>query len=819
MSTLVFLQNYNNYYNRVIKRSDSYSDYLSNYNYIINNNVNFVPNDNVTTTQVINWNESWKPDYVLVFNNSTFAGTGTETIQSRWFIVDFTRLRQKQYQLTLRRDIISDDFSALGNSVFSITRCMLNPENDLIFNKEQFSYSQVKQGDYSLYDNTRCAWIVGYLTNSALSATSGTFSNTSSEYDISMSSVHKDNWINNQYLGIKTGVPEFVTAKVGIAADRAWWIGGREGGYLSVNPQRNTYNRAGSIGVVDIGIKYNSIDSLNAVINTHNLYNSMNWTTVQNLVATNYAGQLTAAKIEELAGYDGKKILFSNGIYEASFSQTTSEYVDVSMTEDVITTEITNQIASLTTGVSANNHVALYTYKKTNYYFKLTKVANATSYTWTLPSSMQKLIDAPYRMFCMPLVIDSELYSVAFQRDTTPYFMSSSLVTKVMNNIIETLNTGAVENAELFDVQILPYCPMVFSSYVTDTYETQQGIQWETTTCHMTNMTNGLDFSNITASDGETTSTVGYIFFPKQASFSKTLTTVQKKQEFSVRQMKDVFKITDTKIQSETEFIRLCAGNHSAAFDMVPAKNNGLESITARCTYKPYNPFIQLSPRFERLYGDSYIDSRGLVCAGDYSVAIINNAWQQYELNNKNYQQAFNREVEHLGVYQKQERIQGAVSTVTGALTGAAGGALVGSRVPLIGTAAGAAAGAGASMIAGAVDLALMGERQKEDISYKKDIFNFSLDNIQALPNSLYKTSAIVANSRYVPFIEFYSATDQEKAILAEYITYNGMTAGYVGPITTTGFVQGNIIRFNGNLEAQEIDAFNEELLKGVYLQ
>lgn len=51
---LILLKNFNNYYNRKIIKYDSYLDYTAQYENKILLNINFVPNDGVTTEQIIN---------------------------------------------------------------------------------------------------------------------------------------------------------------------------------------------------------------------------------------------------------------------------------------------------------------------------------------------------------------------------------------------------------------------------------------------------------------------------------------------------------------------------------------------------------------------------------------------------------------------------------------------------------------------------------------------------------------------------------------------------------------------------------------------
>ena len=153
---------------------------------------------------------------------------------------------------------------------------------------------------------------------------------------------------------------------------------------------------------------------------------------------------------------------------------------------------------------------------------------------------------------------------------------------------------------------------------------------------------------------------------------------------------------------------------------------------------------------------------------------------------------------------------------MTGAASGAVAGGMVGGGY---GAAAGAIVGGLASLGTGILDYQNLGKRQDEALNSRKDLFRYQLQNIKALPDTLNKTTSINANSKYVPYIELYSSTDQEKTYLTNFIEYNGMAAGYVGSITPDGYVQASIIKYNEPLAAQEVDEINKELMKGVYFE
>ena len=94
----VRIYQYNNYYNRLVKKESEIVDYNP---YLCYQNdipgifdIDFKPNDGVSTEQIITWSGNL-PDYLIVSDNET------EEILSRWFVIEASRIRGSQYKLTL----------------------------------------------------------------------------------------------------------------------------------------------------------------------------------------------------------------------------------------------------------------------------------------------------------------------------------------------------------------------------------------------------------------------------------------------------------------------------------------------------------------------------------------------------------------------------------------------------------------------------------------------------------------------------------------------------------------------------------------------
>lgn len=724
----------------------------------------------------------------------------------KWFVTDCIRTRKNQYKINLHRDIVSDNMYGLSTGVFNVDRCKLPSDNPLIFNKEGFEYNQIKKEEYLISDRTNTPWIVGYIAENTNSSHSISFAK---DYDIDRRSTSFAEWEYANKLGTQHGPATVTDCKIGISWEHNWWEGGYTGCFIWNGPATNwTETVSGdNIGLNNEMVRY-SESNYNTVKNAYRI-NWWNWSLANEKENTAHLPDLTASQITDLRSYNGKKVLFSDGVYLISFTNPYDTIYTYTDNDNELTQYIVNTLASHSpTGTVKHTHLEEYKTRRSTYVLSYNKVADITTINWKLPSTANKLTDAPYKMFCLPLPLAGHsVYVDSYKQD-------KDVNLQVAMDILANTTSG-----QIYDVQVLPFCPIEFASYSvgsTSTYLTSpSGIA-------------DVDYSLITNTVGQSTTTIGRIYFPKASSFKFTTTQILKKNSngtysrVNINTQPYLAATGETKILSEQQFIRLCDSTYTSVFEMSPVKNGGINSFNMFCTYKPYNPYILVAPNFGGLYGNSYEDSRGLLCLGDYSLPNTDTAWQQYELNNKTYQQSFNREITHMekefAIQRQEAGWQIAAGTVQGAASGAMAAGMASGGNPYA-AAAGAIVGGATSLIGGAMDYANLGKRQGEEINYRKDMFNFSLQNIKAMPNTLTKTSAIVANTKYLPFIECYDATPEEQQILRQYIEYNGMKAGYVGSINASGFVRANIIKYNEPLPAHEVDALNTELVKGVYFE
>ena len=281
------------------------------------------------------------------------------------------------------------------------------------------------------------------------------------------------------------------------------------------------------------------------------------------------------------------------------------------------------------------------------------------------------------------------------------------------------------------------------------------------------------------------------------------------------------------KASNECDLFRLVSQNYSAIFEFSPAKSGGVDGFLADCTYKPWSPYIHILPKLKGLYGENFVaidDARGLICGGDMSLPQLSNAWANYQLQNKTYQEMFDRQIKNMDVQNDINRqgalAQAILAPITGAASGAAGGAQAGGIYGAIGAGVAGAVGGG---ITAALDYKNTIKMMEENRQYSIDMYSYNLQNIQAVPTSLTKTSALTYNTRVWPFIEYYTCTDAEKTALRDKMKYNGMTIMKIGKLNDyllgeDKFYKGQLIRLNIKVDSHMAYEIYNELNKGVYL-
>lgn len=794
----LYLYNFNNYFNRLLDVRDSLSDYADYFIKATSSGVNFNPNDGVNTSIVLNIADDEIPNYIICVPD------GTTDIHSRWYVMDANRTTGNQYRVNLMRDVLADYYDEVYNSIAFIQKGMLPMSSPFIYNSEGMSLNQIKKDEIPLYDSSLCPWIVAYLsTNKPTNEVKWLPTNVKA--DITVDKL--ENWdytANNDYNIYQDGTGAYhawaYNSNVHTIYEFSWNNKDPQQCILNNNDygvsskyQLSGHNTSLSVNVGMGSIGLTLIDGVNNLI-------ANTTSSTDNKIKSWYSSNLTGSGLLENVGKTIKDT--STGkVYRIGVSYGNIETVST----DIATgSSPYNELQGIVDNVSeisgtGNNDSYTITYKVQKIRPVFTEVEQGDAISIPFSDSGKALKDAPYYMVAMPVG-----GSVKYNLIDKPFISEPDVVYGLAQQM------GRVLGSELYDIQLLPYCPIPSIT----------PLHW----VDLRGLENNVDYVLIKDEQGNYKSVMLYC---TESSFSTTayLTVEQRTKIKSI-----VYQSYDFKVQNECDKWRLCAPGYTNTYDFSMAKNGGFKDFNIQCTYKPFNPLIAINPVYGGLYGQTFNkEQRGLILSGDFSMPRITDAWIQYQLNNKNYEDIFNRQMINMDIQQGIQRTEAIAGMVAGSLQGGASGAMMGSVIGGgIGMGVGAAVGTIASAGAGIADYKNMQKLQKEQKSYATDMYNYNLGNIKATPNTLTKTSAFTILNKLVPFLEYYTCTDDEKEAFINKLSYNGMSIGVIGQVGTYinnsynnhKYIQGTIINIDlPNEETHMANTINDELMKGIRIK
>ena len=779
----IYCISYNNYFNRTVKREESLAAYLGENNENVRYteaNFNFNPNDGANAVITVGRSENSANsygDYLLVVENGE--------ISSRWFILDEERLRGKQYRLNLRRDIVADYYEKVLNSTAFIEKGLPKYGSSLIFNSEGISFNQIKKNEIELKDDSKMAWIIGFIDRETESKTLTLYSEIVPDYEMSTYRF-KDYFLKDANSVTLLDGYVYVTNTQYSSSPVAYRFVLDEYAnqtYLGNSTSKGDYKYTEQKGTLKAYIQNNGLNLAVNISSKHSLYDGIS-------SDGNYNSLLNE---KDKIVRDGTKY-YKIGVKVETHEQT------YRITEDkegtYLLTYLTNFMRSFIGYKSGTPYFEIYI----KYYsLRLTKTeVSQGEYTVSIPLKTNRLINknAPFDLFCIPFSDDMKVKVGTFEFQANKEFAMS-----IGSEIARTLG------ASCYHVQLLPYCPIT-GFLIEDSGGTFN--------------INSTDTKRTTYVKNANGDSVYAFFWSSSSSGSKNILTEDGSAFVTVN---------NEKIENECDFYRLVSPNYNGQFEFSAAKNGGVKFFNVDYTYLPYSSYIHVNPDFGGLYGKDFNDARGLICQGDFSIMYLSDAWINYQIQNKNYNNIFDREIQNMdtlrSIEKKQQRIAGAINAaVTGSAVAAAGKNILGGGA--IGAGVGTAA---ASLMANEADIYFGDKIYQENKSYRKDIFEYSLDNVKAIPNSIAKTTAYTENNKIFPVLEYYSCTDEEKNILANEIAQKGMTIESIDYLISyatntweyNGIVARNFIKaqlIKTDIEDNHIaDVLSTELAKGLYFE
>lgn len=756
----------------------------------------FPYNDGITTREIYNFNTSEAPDYAIIVDDQN-------VVTSRWYVEELRYRRNGQCEVSFRRDVLADFKNEVLTATSLIEKAPVSDNDPAIYNQESINFNLIKKAETILKDKTKSAWLVGYLSSDgSANKKYETLTNIPVQKEVAGIA----NWEYYQYVNTDyVGSPEQIIYNVKCSGNNS-----NEGRWVSLfsfnrtgAAQTDTQNPVVGYKILQSGdYAYNttqtSFKSKVRGISMHTWSMGEIMSSILGKIGSypdidstflNQIGYFHSASDDgEFRALDGMVIhdTTGNAYYKVSVQRVSTSVSERYLPES--NSALYNKISNLMNETGKINvspldnslyRSAYVKYTVTKYRIRLIEI-EADSVEVTFTASRSILNDAPYTMFAIPF---NEVY---FRYGETGLATSDPAASMAIAKQIslELMSSGA-----LYDLQLLPYCPRrdLINAYGDPDLRTGKATEHE-------------DYELITRGD---TSRASFVLFAKESSF-----------EFNITHS---IQITEKKVQNQCDMWRLCSPNYNGVFEFNAAKNDGVDYFNVDCTYRPYNPYIHINPNFKELYGTDFDDARGLVCSGDFSLPACTEKWLEYEAQNKNYQNSFDRSIQHIEIEQKYERINQIVGSVAGVGTGAMSGAIVGGGV-------GAAVGGALSAAGGIADYAISEKLRTEKIRYAKDQFSFSLENIRALPNSLAKISAFNKNNKIFPFLEHYTCTDIEKQAFRDVIKYDGMTVNRIGKINEfligegLIYIKARLIRSESlHDDAHIIDYLASEMEKGAY--
>ena len=820
MFNTLYLLNFNNYYNREFKKFDTIDEYVTeNYFLYTIEKFNFNPNDHIQTEVIVNIPDNIEGNYLVVVD-------ANNNIVSRWFVIESIRIRGAQYKLILYRDTIADYYDVVANSPCFIEKALVPESDSAIFNSEDMTFNRIKTEETPIMDDTQTSWLVAYIDKSS-SLEAEVTELGSDEMIISNS------WEWLTYANGYGDKPFYTNALNPSSLSLYLWdtkISSLARKFYSMKLTLNQENGSSSIkdsyvsksAAGDYELQFGSPSSAASYTPTEfkAAFGSGYIEAIKNIPMAFGIEIETLSDYNRLKGLEGQKVRFEGGtesfivkVHEEVKTLTktvTAAQSGFAPTDDLLFNYLKDDLwEEMFDGASSSIYVKTlleYSLTYTEVKIELQSIGvNGQTYSVNIPTAREHLKDAPYDMICAPYDTISIFLNPSESGSTSYQDAMLALFSGLAKDY------GGGQAPKLYDVQRLPYCPIQSIS---------GGAAYGIKAIDASNWKESTQAFPITAKQGSTTTTCGYIFACTESSFQKWIP------------LKNPITINNIKIQNHCDMYRICSPNYNGIFEFDPTMNNGLNGFNIYCTYKPYNPYIQVSPDFNNLYGRNFNDARGLICGGEWSMPIMTSAWETYERENANYLNIFNRSIENMKVQHKAQRTQESWSmlagTLQGAATGAAGGAMVGG---LYGGIAGAVGGGIASGAGAATDRRINEMLRNEAIAYSVDQFGYQLGNIQALPLSLARTNAFTVNNKIFPFLEYYSCTYAEKKALANKIVHNGMTVMRIGTIgeyinnswsydglIARNYIKGQIIKCEGLLGDQHLaNTISKEINQGIY--
>ena len=488
----LLLLHFNNYFNRIIKKKDSIEDYKADdVDYKEASNINFNPGDGINTSLVLGLGQNGSLfegdefDYLVAYE----VVDNVNVIRSRWFILEQDRKRSGQYELTLKRDVIADNYIDVVDSPIYLEKGFINDVNDpLLYNSESMNLNQIKQLEIPLKDETQSGWVVGYIPSDAFPKVEPAYDRVEKKVTIPMSAdITVDNLSSWNYWNYCSSNPNYkfmadtagkrkVTVKIRserkyadsarsvrcdmVTADYTFYPNSTDAGTYSQVNSGYIKTSSGTLNYPQWYKDYGPVTFMQGTINAKlcgTIFDPVrNNSTFNNALNTILGTGITIGDTSALRRLQDKIILDSstNTYYRISIISTSEGSpmtVTSSTTGGQAALDALHNAMKYPSGAGGSLQGTYTTFtasnSSTSYAVQLTNVG--VSLYVDLNSDRAHLNDAPYDMFCIPF---SDTLKLKY--NSTTFTCSKNVALSMATEIAKDLGSKTV-----YDVQLLPYCP------------------------------------------------------------------------------------------------------------------------------------------------------------------------------------------------------------------------------------------------------------------------------------------------------------------------------------------------------------------------
>lgn len=280
-------------------------------------------------------------------------------------------------------------------------------------------------------------------------------------------------------------------------------------------------------------------------------------------------------------------------------------------------------------------------------------------------------------------------------------------------------------------------------------------------------------------------------------------------------------------INKETDTIKIVSPSRASQFIFRPYNNDGEMKFSTKITLKPYASVIYVRPSTKGLLLNNFDDKDCLTINEDFSLTNVSNEWANYIYNNRNYQNAFERQIQgrefERGWERRVEQAQAKSDEWNSRNISAEKARTYTGNLPIISGIAGAIGTAWQDenyMRAAQLDREYNEALYQQGLQLSRDLFNMQLENIQAQPNIPSRVTTIDCKFLDGVYLEFYSTNDTEKRAIENFYIYNGNRIDQYSNFGTYWgkFVRGRIIQAK-NYNQPEVDELNRRLEIGIYTE